>query len=355
MSEQTSLSDMGAAPALPDLSTLVTASKFHELARDGGGSGVIVAKDFADVGVEKQAGPGRRLKFTLTSGSVDRDRDVIKTQGLVWEHFERNPVWLFGHQTSAVGGNPPLLGVVVERKSGAKRTDVAVEYAPKEVNPLAEFVYSAHLWRLEVKALNDHGGAASIGAMPMEYNYDRSRGGVNFEKTEVLEGSDVMLPANRDALMRMKSAGIDLDPLGDWAAKLLEADGIWLDKVKAEMIAKSLDPARGLAVFELPVRDLAKELGVEPEPVFTPATDNSGGHTGLDAAAKALQTAAEAIVATLGKLAPQKATTAEPPTEPKSATVLSQDEIVRAMLKGAEAEYVAQTGRPLTTTKEPIP
>lgn len=251
---------------LPDLSRLLKEEQFRKAAEAGEVSdGTMVAKDL-EAEIRQISGKSRQLGFRLTTGSDDRSRDTLAMNGWVTSHFEKNPVWLFGHSTWSANS---LIGLVVKLDIKAKAIDVVVEYMPAEINPLAETVLAMHLWRKETKALKDRGGAASVGALPLKWAWNRERGGVDFMKQELLEGSDVILPANRDALMRMKSAGIELGPVGDWAEQYRKAAGIvtleqaqadgslLIDQERAEAIVKVLNPACGLELFELPAEKLS--------------------------------------------------------------------------------------------------
>lgn len=356
MSEQTTLFESPArfdGFSLPDLSKMVTASAYGKLLQKGEAAGVTVAKDFEDVGIAKASGPsGRSLKFTLSAGSVDRDRDVISPTGLIWEHFEKNPVWLWSHSTGGFGGDAtvPLIGVVTEVtafKSG--KTAVKVEYAPKEVNPLAESALQMHLWRLETKALKDRGGAASIGGLPLDAEFNRDRGGVDFRKTEVLEGSDVILPANRDALMRMKAAGVELGPVGDWAERYRRVEGrVELDADRADVIARALDPVRGLQVFELPVEKLAaiseaiRDAGYEP-----PEEPASPEFQLVERSLATLTAKVSELTQKLENAAAQPAAT--PPAPSSAEPAITEAQLREAILEVAEKQFIAATGRPFST------
>jgi HK97 family phage prohead protease len=66
--------------------------------------------------------------------------------------------------------------------------------------------------------------ATSVGFAPLKYAFTddpQRKYGIDFIEQELLEFSVVPVPANSEALVESRAAGIDLDPMFDWA------EGCW--------------------------------------------------------------------------------------------------------------------------------
>lgn len=357
---QASLFPTDPLPAVPDLGRLVTAKGFQEIVKSGSAAadGVAVAKDFADTSVSKES---NGFRFTLTSGSVDRENDVIEPEGLDWEPFERNPIVLHSHDAQGVHPWPAMIGVVSELKQLKTRTDILVKFTPPEVNPLGESIRQMISWRIDEKALKDSGGMTSIGLMPTEFSFDRQRGGVNFIKAEPLEASIVAIGANRDALRRMKSAGLDLDPVAEWAEAYRKIDGP--DQGVAVAVIRALDSAKGPAfLLKIPeVKGMGTDLGlremlsrsvdaanVAAKTVTAPAPD-----VGPDPAELLPILARVAVALEKLEAAPvEKITEPEPPPGPTPELVMTRRQFQREAYEIDNAAWIAETGRPLPFPEE---
>lgn len=198
--------------------------------------------------VDPQVLEGRRVRFTITTADVDRDRDVVNAEGVEVEAFLRNPVVLFAHDYHAL---PIARAVQIERQPG--KLIAETEFATAELNPMAEQVYRM------VKA--GFLRAASIGFRPLEWSYDEERKGVNFERVELLEYSIVPVPANAMALVAA-SADFDAMVLRAWAEQTLDG----LDKRAAGESLKVTG-------------DHADEKGVSPKDVSTANADEATAWT----------------------------------------------------------------------------
>jgi HK97 family phage prohead protease len=200
----------------------------------------IVAVPPSDAGVDS-----RRLKFTVSTGTVDRERDVIAQSGWMLDNFKKNPVVLFGHDYSGL----PV----------AKATDIQVvgdtlvaeaEFATAEMYPFAETVYQM----VKGGFLN----ATSVGFRPLKWVRNEERKGYDIESAELFEFSIVPVPANPDALVMARSAGIDVEPLAEWARKTLttvSGDGVWLSKAVAGKVQAIAEAVSQLSADQ-PVGDL---------------------------------------------------------------------------------------------------
>ncbi len=175
-------------------------------------TGVTIFKQY-DVEVEvgkdgTNAYEGRRVKFVITTSAPDRENDVVETPGIETSNFEKNPVVMWAHDYRQL---PIGRCVAIERYP--TKMIATVEFAPAEMNPLAEQVFRM------IK-----GGflkACSIGFRPLGWDYNEERGGVDFQKAEMLEFSVCPIPANAEALVAASAAGIDISVVKDWAARVL--------------------------------------------------------------------------------------------------------------------------------------
>jgi hypothetical protein len=83
---------------------------------------------------------------------------------------------------------------------------------------------------------------ASVGFDPKEWVINEERHGIDFKKQELWEFSIVPIGSNKDALQQARSAGIDMEPVREWAARILdewvEEKGIWLPKEAVEEVHK---------------------------------------------------------------------------------------------------------------------
>ncbi len=159
---------------------------------------------------------GRRVRFTVTTSTPDRERDIVYAGGIEVANYLANPVvlWSHDHRTPAIGRTVRLdragTGFVAE-----------CEFAPAADHPLAEQIFKLVT-----------GGfirGASIGFRPLEWSYDNERDGVNFRRVELLEWSICNIPANAEALVAAGAAGLETARVKDWARAVLGRDAENLD------------------------------------------------------------------------------------------------------------------------------
>jgi hypothetical protein len=150
----------------------------------------------------------RSLNFTISTNKVDRSLDSINPDGWDLEAYKKNPVVLWAHDSTRI---PPAkatnIGVI-----GGKLIAKA-EFAPKD-NPAVGRFAEGLLQLYKGGFLN----ATSVGFLPIEMHYSDEptrRGGLNFTKQELMEFSLVPVPANSEALLEGKAAGIDVSPVID--------------------------------------------------------------------------------------------------------------------------------------------
>jgi HK97 family phage prohead protease len=152
--------------------------------------------------VQVEAGEGRLVKFTISTGEIDRDRDFVSPKGWDLEAYRKNPVVLWAHDYAQLP-----IGRAVDLTMDGERLVATAEFVDKDLNPLAETVY-----RMIQKGFL---GAASVGFKPKEFRYNEERKGVDFARQELLEFSVVPIPSNPGALVEARGIA-DLTPLRSW-------------------------------------------------------------------------------------------------------------------------------------------
>jgi HK97 family phage portal protein/HK97 family phage prohead protease len=141
----------------------------------------------------------RALRFTISTGSVDRERDTIAIAGWDLSNFKNNPVVLWGHDASRL---PIGRAFDVAVEGGALKA--SVEFIPADTPEGGAFAES--VYRL---ARGGFIAATSVGFRPLKWDYstDKDRGaddwfpGIDFEEQELVELSIVTVPANPEALV----------------------------------------------------------------------------------------------------------------------------------------------------------
>jgi HK97 family phage prohead protease len=155
---------------------------------------------------------GRVIRYRISDPSVGRDGHTIAADAWELANYLANPVVLWAHD-----GNEPPIGRMVELATIGDRLMGAIEYPDAETYPFGDMVYRL----VKGGYLN----ATSTGWLPLEWRYaqDRARpGGIDFTRVELLEVSQVPIPALPSALVDARAAGIDTRPLHDWAVRVLD-------------------------------------------------------------------------------------------------------------------------------------
>lgn len=189
---------------------------------------------------------GDGYTWTISTGSVDRDRDTLAVAGWDLADFRKNPVVLWSHDR-----NIPPIGKAESILVSGGALKSRMVFAEKGSYPLAD----------TVRALVDQGivRATSVGFLPQEWEFNDKRGGYDFTRQALLEFSLVSIPSNPEALADAKASGVDLEPVRTWAVKVLDAyePGSWMAKANLETMALALaapkvagfDPEPFLAEF----------------------------------------------------------------------------------------------------------
>ena len=164
--------------------------------------------------VEKGSG----LEFVLSDETPDRMDDVIMSDGWDLTNFTKNPIALFGHQSSFPIGTWKNVRVVNKQLRG--ELELAQRGTSERINEIISLV--------EQNILR----AVSVGFRPKESKpRAESDWGLFFTKSELVETSLVSVPANPNALAVAKSlkispATIDLVFVGKDARDGIERRGI---------------------------------------------------------------------------------------------------------------------------------
>lgn len=149
--------------------------------------------------------------FILSNGAVDRDMDTVNPDGWELDNYRKNPVVLWMHDMWQL----PVARSLEERLENGQLIGRA-EFTSKEENEYGYMVGQLY----KQGFLN----AVSCRFKGKEWRWaeDESRPfGINFLKQELYEYSCVTIPANPDALVQAKAAGIDVSPAVQVAENIL--------------------------------------------------------------------------------------------------------------------------------------
>jgi HK97 family phage prohead protease len=227
--------------------------------------GAAIQKICSDLHMKQVDGLERAIKFTISSPSVDRDKDTLSVAGWKLDSFQRNPVVPFAHDYSSL---PVAKAVNISSEKNALVS--TAQFVPKEVYPFADTVYQM--------LLGGYLNAVSVGFRPLKHEVNKDRGGVDFLEQELLEYSVVPVPANPEALVEARSVGIDLGPLKEWAEEVLdELHGeamVYFPKESIEQVAKMLTPLAVSVGDDLvkTAAEIAEEKAEEVKDGKTPET-----------------------------------------------------------------------------------
>jgi HK97 family phage prohead protease len=151
----------------------------------------------------------------MTNGTRDRYGDSLKPIGARFKNYLRNSVLLWCHDSSI-----PPIGRTTNIRASSSDVRCDLIYAPGDIYPLAGTVFKL----MQLGFVN----AVSIGLIPLKAALAKDRelppGSLDIFEYEIIELSVCPVPANPDALVAGRSAGIDTRPLVDWAGKVLDMD-----------------------------------------------------------------------------------------------------------------------------------
>lgn len=162
------------------------------------------------------SGADRQVAVTISTASPDREGDTIAVKGWQLDNYLKNPVVLWAHDYQS-----PPIGRALEVTTGRGKLRSVTEFCERDLYPFADMIYQM------VK-----GGflsATSVGFRPLKWVIAEDRADdnswfppIDFKEQELLEYSWVPVPANPEALVGAKAAGIDVAPLKAWAERTLD-------------------------------------------------------------------------------------------------------------------------------------
>ncbi len=150
---------------------------------------------------------GRLGLCIISSGTIDRDGDILEPSGAIFDNFSKNPRLLWSH--NAGGGEiRPSIGKVenFEVKDGKIYFQPVFDLKDK---------FAAEIYRKYKEGFLD---AFSVGFLPLEW--EETDTGYHFKKWEALEFSAVNVPANPEALVVLRDQGFPISKsFKDWKNK----------------------------------------------------------------------------------------------------------------------------------------
>ena len=184
----------------------------------------LISVDRAEFGAN-----GRVVRYVLSTPAIGRDQHTVAADAWVLSNYLKNPVFLWAHDDTL-----PPIGRMVEIGTVGNQLKGTVEYADRDLNPFADTIY-----RLVV---GGYLNAVSASWRPLEWSFARDKdrpGGIDFTKVDLLEVSQVGLPALPAALAEARRAGIDTNPLYAWAGRALDQGATLMPRTELEAIRRA--------------------------------------------------------------------------------------------------------------------
>ncbi len=194
----------------------------------------VVFKQFVPDEIKAIDEEKRQVRFRITTGTPDRMNDTIAPDGWDLRAYKKNAVVMWAHRY-----DEPPIGRAVKMEKDDNGLIATAQFATKEQYAFADTIYQLIL-----------GGflkATSVGFKPLKHVYNEQRHGVDFIEQSLLEFSVCPIPANAEALIEASAAGIDIDPLRDWAQGILDSaydePGVWVPRKQVELMLRILPDA----------------------------------------------------------------------------------------------------------------
>jgi HK97 family phage prohead protease len=140
--------------------------------------------DIADAG-------DRSLRFIISTADKDRSGDIIDQQGWQLDNYKRNPVVLLFHDRERL---PVARTTSIEVED--TKLIATIEFVPSNI-PIAGEIADTVFQMCQQGFLN----AASVGFIPLAYDYDDENDTILFQVSELCEFSIVPVPDNPSALI----------------------------------------------------------------------------------------------------------------------------------------------------------
>jgi hypothetical protein len=254
---------------------IVERSEFLAAARKGAGAadGMALRKAFAATmkAVDQDA---RTIDFVISTATVDRMKDTIAVEGWDYDAYLRSPVVLWAHNSAM----PPIAKALSVSKGEGALLSTA-QFMDRDLNAFADSIFRMYVGKFL--------SAVSVGFIPSKWCFseDKDRGfGMDFLEQELVEYSCCPIPANPEALVAARAAGIDTEPLREWAVKLLDEGGQVL--VPRQLLEETFRAAKTPRTTRRKylARAEATEAPATPEPVQAPEVPAGNCGRGKDEA-----------------------------------------------------------------------
>lgn len=211
----------------------------------------------------------RTATFVASTDALDSyDERVVQHWAL--ERYQRNPIVLFAHDRHALPVGQCIAVAVVDGQ-----LECTLKFATAEANPLAEQVWQS----IQQKTLR----AVSVGFRPHTYRYEMENDQevLVLDDNELYEISVVPLPANPDALAKMKQRAVRAPNDTKPSPPAPETNPM------SEALQKALDKANtDLAEREADVRAVEKTLAETRATLETVREEHTKAVAERDAALK---------------------------------------------------------------------
>lgn len=176
----------------------------------------------------------RKMSFTISTASVDRDGDTIDPKGWDLKSYEKNPVVLWAHDYS----QPPV-GKAINIQATQDGLKADVEFLPAGMSPFADMIHDM----VKGGFLN----ATSVGFRGEgEKAKDRDKG-YDFKKQELLEFSIVPVPSNPEALalrgVTAEQATLYAKGMRIWVKSVLGDEAPKMDQEQFDSLADAIAKA----------------------------------------------------------------------------------------------------------------
>jgi HK97 family phage prohead protease len=138
-------------------------------------------------------GESRVIRFVVSTGSPDRDNDVVVQAGIDTSAYEKCNVLLWGHDSSEL----PIGKCIAIGLNADGNLEAAFQMVPADMPVVGDRAEAVFRMCKEGFLF-----ATSIGFVPTEWERSTERdSGYNFLKTQLLEISVVSVPAQPEALI----------------------------------------------------------------------------------------------------------------------------------------------------------
>jgi len=134
------------------------------------------------------------VEIIASTNRIDRDHDRIDPKGWQLDNFKKHPVLVANHDTTSDLDN--IIGKIIDFNITEDSFITKVKYFINKGNKKADWA-----WELVKEGM----GAYSVSFIPIKYK-ENDQGGVDYIEQELLEISQVIIPANPDAITRMKKS-----------------------------------------------------------------------------------------------------------------------------------------------------